>query len=98
MLLPWLFLEQFLSAFRITEKSKDQRKRHRETAHGKQNKTKQTHKPAKEQAFLTFIDQINSQKKTRKKKKKENKQYCISTIIPSSNPPQGMASSLPPPG
>lgn len=70
-LLPWLFLEQFLSAFRITEKSKDQRKRHRETAHGKQNKTKQTHKPAKEQAFLTFIDQINSQKKTRKKKRKK---------------------------
>lgn len=38
-LLPWLFLEKFLSAFRITEKSKDQRKRHRETAaRKKQNK------------------------------------------------------------
>lgn len=68
-LLPWLFLEQFLSAFRITEKSKDQRKRHREIAHGKK-KTKQTHKPAKEQVFLTFTDQTIKQKLTEENQKK----------------------------
>lgn len=90
--LPWLFLEQFLSAFRITEKSKDQRKRHREIAHGKtkQNKTNpQTSKRAGISNIYRPNKQTNknSQKKTRKKKKKKtNNTVFLQQFLPPIHP------------
>lgn len=97
--LPWLFLEQFLSAFRITEKSKDQRKRHREIAHGKtkQNKTNpQTSKRAGISNIYRPNKQTNknSQKKTRKKKKKKQTiLYFYNNSFLQSTPGYGQFSS-----
>lgn len=75
---------------RIRIKGRDTEKQHME-----KNKTKQTHKPAKEQAFLTFTDQTNknSQKKTRKKERKQTILYFYNNSFLQSTPGYGQFSS-----
>lgn len=65
---------------------------------GKQNKIKQTHKPAKEQVFLTFTDQTNKQTKTHrrkpeKRKKKQTILYFYNNSFLQSTPGYGQFSS-----